>query len=134
MICRILTRHMGVDGSAWWVQILGVSSLILKELSSTLNWKLSIFSSSKGLPPPLPDAKAVFGCKESWTEEEEKVVTLHFPCLFSTTCGLLKRRKRRRRENNRNNRDKTSIVWIWSHGDFCVRISTRHSLAAKNVQ
>lgn len=72
---------MGVDGSAWWVQILGVSSLILKELSSTLNWKLSIFSSSKGLPP-LPDAKAVFGCKESWTEEEEKVVHYIFHVFF----------------------------------------------------
>ena len=71
---------MGVDGSAWWVQILGVSSLILKELSSTLNWKRSIFSSSKGLlPPPLPDAKAVFGCKESWTENAG---ALNFPMSF----------------------------------------------------
>lgn len=63
---RILTRDLGVDGSALWVRILGVSSLIPKELSSTLSWRLSIFSSSKGLLPPLPpDAKAVqaLGCK-----------------------------------------------------------------------
>ena len=64
-IGRILIRNMGVDGSAWRVQILGVFSLILKEPSSTLNWRLSISSSSKGLLlPPLTDAKpSYFFCK-----------------------------------------------------------------------
>lgn len=55
---------MGVDGSAWWVKILGVSSLILKDPSSTLNWRLSISSSSKGLlPPPLTEAKGSVSTK-----------------------------------------------------------------------
>ncbi|KAL1165113.1 hypothetical protein V6Z11_A06G110200 [Gossypium hirsutum] len=43
---RNLTRCMGVDGNAWWVQISVVSSPISKELSSILLWELSTFSSS----------------------------------------------------------------------------------------
>lgn len=83
---------MGVDGSAWWVPILGVSSLILRELSSTLNWRLSIFSSSKGLLPSVHDVKAVFGCKE-FRQKTRKKCTALFHVLFVKIVWLVEKKK-----------------------------------------
>lgn len=89
-IGRILTRTMGVDGSAWWVKISGVSSLILKDPSSTLNWRLSISSSSKGfLPPPLTEAKGSVSTKFKREAEDGGKGAPHFsdgPC--SKICGV----------------------------------------------
>ncbi|KAK5803406.1 hypothetical protein PVK06_031051 [Gossypium arboreum] len=42
--------NMGMDGNVWWVQILGVFSLIPKGLSSTSHWRDSSSLSSKVLP------------------------------------------------------------------------------------
>lgn len=75
-IGRILTRTMGVDGSAWWVKISGVSSLILKDPSSTLNWRLSISSSSKGFLPPLTEAKGTV-CLPSSRERQKMEEKVH---------------------------------------------------------
>lgn len=47
---------MDLVGNVWLDQILGVFSLTLKELSSISLWRLSVFSSSKGLLLPLRDA------------------------------------------------------------------------------
>lgn len=52
MVCltgRSLIQSMVLDGSVWWDQVLGVFSPIPREHSSTLLWRLSISSSSKGL-------------------------------------------------------------------------------------
>jgi len=40
---------MVLDGSVWWDRVLGAFSPIPREPSSTLPWRLSISSSSKGL-------------------------------------------------------------------------------------
>ena len=89
-IGRILTRTMGVDGSAWWVKILGVSSLILKDPSSTLNWRLSISSSSKGLlPPPLTEAKGSVSTKFKRKAEDGGKIAPHFSDgTSSKICGV----------------------------------------------
>lgn len=47
--CRSSIPDLGVDGNVWWVQVLGVSSLIRRGLSFTSHSRLSISSSSKGL-------------------------------------------------------------------------------------
>lgn len=44
---------MDLDGSAWWVPTLVVSSPTLEAPSSTSAWKPSTFSSSKELLLPL---------------------------------------------------------------------------------
>ena len=93
-IGRILTRTMGVDGSAWWVKILGVSSLILKDPSSTLNWRLSISSSSKGLlPPPLTEAKGSVSTKFKRKAEDGGKSAPHFSDGVDLWCGLKWKKK-----------------------------------------
>ena len=89
---RSLTRDIAVVGNVWWVQILGVSSLILKELSSTLLWRHSVSLSSRGLPLLLHDWEGSVWMqrklerKQSTREEK----TAAFPVLslsnFSSTC------------------------------------------------
>lgn len=75
---------MGAVGNVWWAQILGVSSLILKEASSTLHLRVSAFSSSKGLLllPPHPKANAVFGRKEKKLEIQKGCIFCVFVSLF----------------------------------------------------
>jgi len=46
---RSLIPSTVLDGSVWWDQVLGAFSHIRREASSTLLWRLSISSSSKGL-------------------------------------------------------------------------------------
>lgn len=62
-------------GNVLWDQILGVFSLIQKELSSTSLWRLSVSSSSKGplLLPTHRDSKTEhsFNSKESWRKRNE---------------------------------------------------------------
>lgn len=46
---RNLTGYMGVDGSVWWDPTLGAFSHTVRGASYILQWRLSTFSSSKGL-------------------------------------------------------------------------------------
>lgn len=54
---RSLIRDMDLDGNVWWGQTSAVSSLIPKGLSSISLWRLSTFSSSKGLLLLLHDPR-----------------------------------------------------------------------------
>ena len=55
---------MEADGNVWWVQILVVSSPTPKALSSTSNWRLLTFSSSKGFES-LESLNIIVGCLDA---------------------------------------------------------------------
>lgn len=72
-------RDMEVDGNVWWDPIFGVSSHILKELSSFFVWEPSTSSSTKA---PLFSFKIIKHINVCFVSSNLKVDFLFFSFFF----------------------------------------------------
>lgn len=122
MSCRSLILDLGVDGSVWWAQVLGVSSLIHRALSFTSHLRLLTSSSSKELLLLLLLLSENHMClcllvKHGWLRKSSLL-----SLVFSLNLSFMLRQKLVLRENLRGRELKQHHLWclmVWSVKGSC---------------